>query len=266
MTTHISPAMIARYADRGSDLDEVTVWSIEVHLEDCADCRALVAGATTDDAEALLARIAAGVESEIAAGPAPAPRRRRWAVPDRWLVWHLVPWLTMAVAMLGCAVLLQTVQPSMPSLVALLAPVAPLPAVAIAWSRRTDPAWELIASTPAAGLAILLRRTAAVLIVIVPALAVATNRTGVSLALTLLPCLAFTAATIALGAFVGVRRAAIGLGAGWALAVALPAILTAELPAVLQPGSSFAWALLTLLLAGITATRSNNFRRLSSHN
>jgi hypothetical protein len=81
-----------------------------------------------------------------------------------------------------------------------------------------------------------------------------------------LPCLAFTAATLALGAFVGVRLAAIGLGAGWALAVVLPALLTAELPAVLQPGSSLVWVLITLLLAGITAARSNNFRRLSSHN
>jgi hypothetical protein len=168
--------------------------------------------------------------------------------------------------MLGCAVLLQAVQPSLPSLVALLAPVAQLPGVAIAWSRRTDPAWELIASTPAAGLAILLRRTAAILIVVVPALTVATSRTSASLALTLLPCLAFTAATIALGAFIGVRLAAIGLGAGWALAVVLPAVLTTELPAVLQPGSSPAWALLILLLAGVTATQSDKFRRLSSHN
>lgn len=266
MTTHISPAMIAHYADRESDLDEVTVWSIEVHLEECADCRALMAAGTTGDTVALLARIAASLDEEIAAGPVPAPRRRWSAVPDRWLVWHLVPWLTMTVAVLGCAVLLQAVQPSLPSLVALLAPVAPLPAVAIAWSRRTDPAWELIASTPAAGLAILLWRTAAVLTVIVPALAVATSRTSVSLALTLLPCLAFTAATIALGAFVGVRLAAIVLGAGWALAVVLPAFLTAELPAVLRPGSSLAWALLTVLLAGITATQSDKFRRLSSHN
>jgi len=56
----------------------------------------------------------------------------------------------------------------------------------------------------------LLRRTAAVLAVVVPALALASTRTGVSLALTLLPCLAFTAATIALGAFIGVRLALSG--------------------------------------------------------
>jgi hypothetical protein len=266
MTIHPSPAVIARYADREADLDEVTVWSVEVHLEECADCRALVAAGTTDDSRALLARIGAGLDHDIAAGPAPA-RRRRWsAARNRWLVWQLVPWLTMTVAVLGCAVVLQAVAPTLPSLVSLLAPVAPLPGVAIAWSRRHDPAWELIAGTPAAGLPMLLRRTAAVLAVVVPALALASTRTGVSLALTLLPCLAFTAATIALGAFIGVRLAAVGLGSAWTLAVVSPAVVTAHLPVILQPGSSLSWALLTLTLAGFAATRADNFRRLSSHN
>ena len=266
MTTHPSPAVIARYADRETVLDEVTLWSVEVHLEDCADCRARVADSTTDGSLTLLAQVAAGMDRAIAAGPAPA-RRPRWsAARNRWLVWHLVPWLTMTVAVLGCAVLLQAAAPGLPSLVALLAPVAPLPGVAIAWSRRHDPAWELIAGTPAAGLTMLVRRTAAVLAVVVPALALASSRTGFSLALTLLPCLAFTAATIALGAFVGVRLAAIGLGTAWALAVVVPAVVTADLPVVLRPGTSPGWALLACALAGFAATRAENFRRLSSHN
>jgi hypothetical protein len=171
----------------------------------------------------------------------------------------------MTVAVLGCAALLEVLAPGVPSLVLLLAPVAPLPGVAIAWSRRHDPAWELVAGTPVAGLAMLLRRTAAVLAVIVPALALASSGTGVSLALTLLPCLAFTAATLALGAFFGVRRAAIGLGVAWTLAVVVPAIGSAHLPPVLQPGSYPGWALLTLALAGLAATRADSFRRLSSH-
>ena len=266
MTTHLSPAVIARYADGTTALDAVTLWSVEVHLEDCPDCRALVAGSTTDDSRALLARVAAGVDHEIVGGPAPAPRRRLSMLRNRWLVWHLVPWLTMTVAVLGCAVLLDALESSLPSLVLLLAPVAPLPAVAIAWGRRHDPAWELIAGTPAAGLAMLLRRTTGVLAVVVPALGLASSRTGISLALTLLPCLAFTAATIALGAFVGVRLAAAGLGAAWVVAVVAPALITTQSPAVLQPGGSVVWAALTLMLAGFAATQANSFRRLSSHN
>ena len=266
MTTHPNPTVITRYADPAADLDEVTVWAVEVHLEGCADCRALVTGSTADDTRALLARVATGIDAGITTGPAPE-RRRSWsATPQRWLVWHLVPWLTMTVGVLACAVLLQALTPGLPSLVSLLAPVAPLPGVAIAWSRRHDPAWELIAGTPAAGLTMLLRRTAAVLAVVVPALALASDRAGISLALTLLPCLAFTAATIALGAFVGVRRAALGLGTAWALAVIMPAVVTAELPVVLRAGSSPGWALLTLTLAGFALLRADNFRRLSSHN
>jgi len=261
MTTHPSPAALARYADPQADLDEVTMWSVETHLEDCADCRARLS--VGDD---LLDRVAAAVEREIAASPPPV-RRRRWsAARNRWLVWQLMPWLVMTLAVLACAVLLQAVRPQLPSLVALLAPVAPLPGVAIAWSRRHDPAWELIAGTPAAGLALLLRRTAAVLAVVVPALGLAGSRTGVSLALALLPCLAFTAATIALGAVTGVRRAAAGLGVAWVLGVVLPAVLTMRQPVVLQPGTSGLWALLTLALAGLAATRAADFRRLSSHN
>ena len=266
MTRHPSPAVIARYADREAELDEVTLWAVEVHLEDCAQCRALVAGNATDDTRALLARVTAGLDDGIAAGPAPA-RVRRWAVArHRWLVWQLGPWITMTVALLACAVMLQALAPGMPSLVALLAPVAPLPAVAVAWSRRHDPAWELIAATPAAGLAMLLRRTAAILAVVIPALALASSRTGFSLALTLLPCLAFTAATIALGSFIGVRRAATLLGSAWALAVVVPTVVTADLSPVLQPGSSPLWALLTLTLAGFAATQARGYRLLSSHN
>ncbi|WP_433831340.1 hypothetical protein ACQP2E_13235 [Actinoplanes sp. CA-015351] len=266
MTTHPSPAVIARYADRHAALDEVTAWSVEVHLEECTDCRALVAHRTEDDSRDLLASIAAGVDRGIAAGPAPEKRRRLTSARHRWMVWRLAPWLIMTMAVLACAVGLQTLQPAFPSLVALLAPVAPLPAVAIAWSRRHDPAWELIAGTPAAGLAMLLRRTAGVLVVVIPALAVANTRTQGSLALTLLPCLAFTAATIALGGFVGVRRAAVALGTAWAVAVILPAVVTAELPVVLRPGSSGGWALAALVLGGLAGARSGNFRRLTSHN
>ena len=263
MTPHPSPAIIARYADRESDLDEATLWSVEVHLEACAPCRAVLAGGVTGETRALLDRVAAGVSRGVTAGPAPAPHRRMRAVLHRWAVWQLVPWLGMTVATLACAVLLGALTPALPSLVALLAPVAPLPGVAVAWSRRHDPAWELIAGTPAAGLTILLRRTASVLAVVVPALALASTGAGVSLAVTLLPCLAFTAATIALGAFTGVRRAAIGLGAAWALAVIVPAVYTAELPPLLQPGSAPGWALLTVVLAAFGATRAGAFRRLS---
>ncbi|MEV4636385.1 hypothetical protein AB0J80_03440 [Actinoplanes sp. NPDC049548] len=267
MTTHPHPAVITRYAEGGSGLDDATVWSVEVHLEGCPGCRSRLAGTATDDTRALLDRVAAGLAEGIEAGPDPVRPPRPWsAVHRRWLVWALLPWLTMTVAVLACAFVLASVRPEVPSLVLLLAPVAPLPGVAVAWSRRADPAWELIAGTPAAGLPMLLRRTASVLAVVVPALALAGAGTGVSLALALLPCLAFTAATVALGAVVGVRRAAVGLGVLWTLAVVLPSVATMHLPVVLRPGSVPAWALATVALAAFAASRASGFRRLSSHN
>ncbi|RZU54066.1 hypothetical protein EV385_6003 [Krasilnikovia cinnamomea] len=267
MTTHPGLPVLARYAGDGDGLDEATVWSIEVHLETCADCRARLAGCATDDTRALLERVAVGLDRDIAAGPAPVRRPRPWsAVRRRWLVWTLLPWLTMTVSVLGCAALLDSLRPGLPSLVLLLAPVAPLPGVAVAWSRRHDPAWELVAGTPAAGATMLLRRTLTVLAVVVPVLALAGAHTGTALALVLLPCLAFTAAALALGTVVGVRRAAVGLAAVWALAVVLPSLAATRLPVLLAPGSAVVWALGTVALAGFAATRADGFRRLSSRN
>jgi len=266
MTTHHpNLAVISRYAQGGTGLDDATVWTVEVHLEECADCRARLAGSTTGDTRALLDRVAAAVDRGLDESPPPARLVQAWsAARRRWLIWALAPWLGMTLTALVCAWMLESLKPGMPSLVLLLAPVAPLPGVAIAWSRRVDPAWELIAGTPGAGLMMLLRRTATVLAVIVPALALVGAGTRESPALMLLPCLACTAATIGLGGRVGVRRAAIGVGATWAAVVVLPTLVTADLPAFLQPGSVPAWALATAALAAYAATRAADYRGLSS--
>lgn len=265
MSMHPDVTVLARYAEGDPVLDEASVWSVESHLETCADCRARLAAHVPAETLALLDRVTAGIGRGIAEGPAPVDRRPLWsALRQRWFVMTVAPWLTMTAAVLGCAALLHTMRPGMPSLVLLLAPIAPLPGVAVAWSRRTDPAWELIAGTPAAGLGMLLRRTAAVLAVVVPLLALAGARTGVPLALMLAPCLAFTTASIALGALIGVRRAATGLASVWALAVVVPSLATAETPAVLQPGGAAAWTAVAVATAGFAATRADRFRRLAS--
>ncbi|MDM4720229.1 zf-HC2 domain-containing protein [Micromonospora sp. WMMA1363] len=265
MTRHPNLAVIARYAGGGDGLDEATVWSVEAHLENCADCRARLAGSVGDQTRALLDRIASGLDVGIAAGPPPAHAARPWsAMRRRWFVWALVPWLAMTVAVLGCAYLLDRLRPDLPSLVLLLAPVAPLPGVAVAWSRRADPAWELVAGTPGAGLAMLLRRAVVVLAVVVPALALLGIGSGISMALMLLPSLAGTAATIALGGVLGLHRAATGIGAAWGVAVVVPSMATMNLPVVLSPGSIPIWALITAALVAVTATRADGYRWLSS--
>ncbi|MEU8209147.1 zf-HC2 domain-containing protein [Micromonospora sp. NPDC049044] len=267
MTTHPTLHEIDSYADGDPGLDEATVWSIEVHLETCADCRARLAGSTTSESRALVAEVASAVDRGIAAGPAPRARAFfRTPVRQRWFVATLLPWVAMTAGVLGTAALLTYFLSELPSIVVLLAPLAPLPGVAAAWSRRGDPAWELVAATPSAGLTMLLRRTAVVLVLIIPVLA-AFAALGVSRAnpaLMLLPCLAFTAATLLLGSLVGVHRAAVGLMVAWAAAVIAPSLATAELPVLLRPAATGGWVVVTVVLAGLTLLRANSFRRLTS--
>ena len=266
MTTHPTPSLITRYADGGTGLDEATVWSVEVHLETCAPCRAQLAGDAGASTRALLDRVAAELDRGIIGGPPPVPHRQRWSAGRRrWFVASLLPWLSMTLAVLACAYTLDQLRSGLPSLVLLLAPLAPLPGVAVAWSRRFDPAWELIAGTPAAGLMMLLRRTATVLAVVVPVLALLGVRNEASPALMLLPCLACTAVTIALGGVFGVRRAAVGVAAAWGAAVVLPSVASASVSVVLQPHSLPFWAVATVALAALAATRAGDYRRLASH-
>jgi hypothetical protein len=263
MTPHLSFTVIDRYGS-GDPLDEVTLWAVETHLEECADCRARLAGGTTRDSRSVIARVAGRLERDLVDEPMPAAHVRLWStVRTRVLVGALQPWLTTTVIVLCCAAGLVSARAGYPSLVLLIAPLAPLPGVAIAWTRRADPAWELIGTTPGAGLPTLLRRTASVLVVVIPALAAMGAGTGVSLALALLPSLAFTAAALVLGTFVGVHRATIGLAVTWTSAVVAPWVLRTELPAVLQPGSTAGWVLTTVLLVALAFARVDSFRRLA---
>lgn len=257
MTNHPTPALISRYAVGDPGIDDATVWAVEAHLESCAPCRAHLSDAVEPADQQLLDRVAAGIAAGIESGPGPVRRRlRRTGVAAR-----ILPWLATAVALMTIAVLFESTFDAMPSLVLLLAPVAPLLPVAAAWSRRTDPAWELIASMPRTGLALLLRRTLGVLTAVVPALAAAGWSTGHSPALWLLPCLAFTAGALALGGLVGVDRAALGLSVLWSLGVIAPSLADGQLPVILEAGSWPGWAVATGVLIAVVLIRATDHRR-----
>jgi hypothetical protein len=148
--------------------------------------------------------------------------------------------------------------------VLLLAPVAPLVAVAAAWSRGLDPAYEIVVASPRAGLDLALRRTAGVLLVVIPALAVAGWLVGASPARWLLPCLAFTIGALALGDVIGLRRAATGLAAAWSLAVVAPSLVTARPTVLLSPDALPGWAAATVLVAAALALRRRGYTTLRS--
>ena len=272
MTEHPDPRLIHRYTTGDQHLDEVTVWSLESHLETCAECRAqqadllhgLDVSGVLGTGRDVLEQVALQLDDRIRTGPAPQPAHR-WRVQGRrWGVWLLFPWVAMTSGVLLAALALSWAAPHRPSLVLLLAPVLPLLGVAGTWSRRTDPAWELVAGSPRTGVWLLLRRTAVVLAVVIPLLLAAGWAGGLSPGLWLLPSLGLVLSTLALGERVGLVPAAGGIWTVWMLGVLVPTLITARIPVVLQASSAPGWIVLILLAAGTVALRSGGYSRLIS--
>ncbi|TVT40793.1 zf-HC2 domain-containing protein [Amycolatopsis rhizosphaerae] len=263
---HCGQAVISAYVTGGGTLPAGTEWALEEHLENCALCRQRVADEVSAHSPAvatLLDGVWAEVDAKAVGRPAPAPSRwlrtvRRWAPPSQQ------PWLLMGVLVILAALGIDLLAKGghAPSLVLLVSPVVPLLGVSAAWTRRLDPMGELAVSTPRAGLPLVLRRTTVALLVVIPVLAVAEGVTGVSPALCLLPCLAFTVGALALGSVLGVRRAATVLGTAWVFAVIVPSLLTARLPLLLAPPSLPFWGLAAGVAAVATALRARAFGTL----
>ncbi|MFD5468725.1 zf-HC2 domain-containing protein [Kitasatospora sp. NPDC127059] len=271
---HASRRLIDDYARGDATMAADTVWALEAHLETCAPCRSLLAAsvaAEAPDVSALLDTVRAGLEPQLdAAAQAPA-RRRRPGWVSAWLTPVMTPWLAMTAAVTLAALLLDALAPATllggASPVSLVAPVLPLLGVAAAWSRALDPAHELTASTARAGLALLLRRTTAVLAVVLPGLLLTGWLTGsVTAAQWLLPSLAFTSTALAVGSVIGVTRAAAGLAAAWGVAVVVPTGATGQVPLAvriaLQPGGLPGWGLVLALAVGAVIVRRNSYATL----
>ncbi|GIJ60983.1 hypothetical protein [Virgisporangium aurantiacum] len=256
---HPTPALIATYATGATGVDDATVWAVEAHLETCRGCRSVLAGAVDGETRNLLDRVADGVGAGIAAGPGPVRRRR---LRRTGFAAQVLPWLAVAAGLMLAAVAFELAFDHLRSVVLLVAPVAPLLPVVAAWNRRTDPAWELLAAAPRTGLWMLLRRTFAALAAVLPVLAAAGWLTGYSPALWVLPGLAFTAGSLALGGLIGVDRAAVALAGAWAVGVVVPSLVLDRLPVLLTGGSWPAWAALTCVLSALVVARAADHRRL----
>ncbi|AXG81778.1 zf-HC2 domain-containing protein [Streptomyces paludis] len=276
---HASTRIIEGYASGGADLAADEVWAVEAHLVECRVCRDRLSAAVVTEAPAvasLVGTVWSGLEPRLA-DTATMPRRRRPAWLSRWMTPTMVPWLAMVFGMTLLALLLDlagTGSGAGPgfglgsgevSWVLLLAPVLPVLGVAVSWSRGLDPAYELTASAPRAGLQLVLRRTASVLGVVVPALFVGGWATGIMVAQWLLPCLAFTAATLALGGVVGVTRAAAALAAAWAVVVVAPTLATRHTSAALGTDALPAWALVLALGTAVVIARKGAYSVLKAH-
>ncbi|MEV0690691.1 zf-HC2 domain-containing protein [Streptomyces sp. NPDC050388] len=257
---HPSTRIIGGYARGGTDLAADEVWAVEAHLEMCRVCRdrlSAAVGAEVPAVASLVDTVWSGLEPRLAVTATMPRGRRRPARLSRWLTPTMVPWLAMVVGVTLLALLLDLAGTGSGevSLVLLFAPILPVLGVAASWSRGLDPAYELTASVPRAGLPLVLRRTASVLGAVVPALLAGGWVTGVMVAQWLLPCLAWTAATLALGGVLGVTRAAVVLAVVWAAVVVAPTLATSRTTFALQTGGLPVWGLLLALGTGVVIAR-----------
>ncbi|MFB6890295.1 zf-HC2 domain-containing protein [Kitasatospora sp. NPDC056327] len=270
---HASDRLVDGYARGGTGLAADEVWALEAHLEACRPCRDRLSAAVAAGAPAVTALTEAvwnGLAPQLA-GTAPAPPGGRALRPavrlSTWATPAMTPWLAMVPAVTLLALLLDLTGPvaDRVSLVLLLAPVLPVGGVALSWARGLDPAHELTAATPRAGLELVLRRTVAVLAAVLPALLAAGWATGVTAAQWLLPCLAFTSATLALGGLIGVTRAAAALALVWAGLVAAPTLAAGRTAAALRTDSLPLWGLVLALGAGVVIARRNAYAAQEDH-
>ncbi|AOS65646.1 hypothetical protein [Actinoalloteichus hymeniacidonis] len=267
---HASMRIIDGYARGDTDIAADEIWALEGHLETCGLCRDRLTTAVGTEAPAVAALVDtvwADLEPQLAA-VGTLRHRRRWSIRlSRWTTPVMAPWLAMVMLMTLLALLLDLTDPGFGdmSLLLLLAPVLSVGGVAASWSRGLDPAYELTAAAPRAGLYLVLRRTASVLTVVVPALLVGGWLTGVMVAQWLLPCLACTSMTLALGSVIGVNRAAIALVAGWGAMVVMPSLAVSRMTLVLQPEALPGWAVILGLGVGVVIARRSAYSRLGTH-
>lgn len=270
---HAPDRLIAAYV-AGDDLPGDELWGLEAHLETCAQCRARLAAVAPvrPVVDIVWARLAGEIELSAVPfhGPQPQPQvrrphRRRWL--STWVTPAMAPWLAMIAVVALAAVLLDQVWHAALDVTAvqLFAPVLPVLGVAASWARGLDPAYEVVTATPRAGLYLVVRRTVAVLAVVLPVLGVAGWLTGTGPALWLLPSLAFTTGTLALGGVIGVGRAAYALIGAWVAIVVLPGFAHAGLTFALRTGALPVWAGIFALTTVVVVLRRTAFTRLGAH-
>ncbi|MFJ2092445.1 hypothetical protein ACIOEW_24700 [Streptomyces sp. NPDC087901] len=310
---HVGDELAGRYA--AGTAAETDAWSLEKHVESCAHCADRVSAAVRSRGAAapLLEAVRAAVLEAAVTQPA---RRRSWgrvrgrvrAWGRSWggggggrlrlpapgpatrtgrLVWAAGPALrgswaaALLLVALGAVALAYggglggTARP----LLLVVAPVLPLAGVGVSYGRSADPMHEITATTPGGGLRLLLIRTAAVLAVTVPVLALAwavlpASADGPGALAWLLPGLAMTLGALALSSYVGCRTGASSVAACWAAAVAVPTFtprpsgldepLAAAAGYFAGPAAQGAWAASVVLCAGLLALRRRSFDHLET--
>ena len=265
MSWHVDSALVDRYS-KGS-LARSAASALELHLTTCNPCRLLLA----DDPGR-----SQGVWAAIVERVEPTPPSRSERLLARFIPPHLArlvlltpglrpSWLLAVALVLGFAALAVGQAPASVSGVNLflaIAPLVPVAGVAMAYGRMVDPAHEMTMSAPLDAFRLLLIRTVAVTttgVVITFGVDLLAPKLGPSSAW-LLPALALTLITLALGTRLALWAAATVVASAWLGLVALAATRASTLP-LFSPQSSVLFVA-AMALAGLTlARRYDHYRR-----
>ena len=231
MSWHVDPTLLRRY--RSEELTDAGVASVELHVTSCPTCRALVAADPGPAVGAAQSRVKLTLDDHLDAAPMATAERalRRLGVGDRD-----AGIVSAALALQGswtAAFVIALVFATMAGfagtdggeigMVLVVAPLLPLAGVALAFGPRVDPTYEVALATSVSAARIILLRTLAVTAPALPLLlGVSFLLPGGLLAFSwLLPAVGLAAASLALGTFVTLHRAAIGLAVAWVTATLL---------------------------------------------
>jgi hypothetical protein len=225
MTWHVDQDVLDRY--QFGTLDRVASASLEAHVTSCGQCRSMIAFDSAWVYESWR-RIADRVQpSETSVvervlcwvGVPPHLARVVSVTPSLRPAWLLGVAFTLAFA----GIVSQVAVPGSIDLFLAVAPLVPVAGVAVAYGRVGDTAHEITAATPVDPILLLLLRTAAVTVfafvlsLIFDVVFSATRETG----LWILPALALTLGTLALGAHVSMWLAGVTSAGVWVLLLAV---------------------------------------------
>ncbi|NPD03783.1 zf-HC2 domain-containing protein [Nocardioides sp. zg-1308] len=269
-TWHVHDDLLAAYVD--GRLDAIVGASVEQHLGRCADCR--VSTTPLVDPQ-LLARGWAGVRATVESPPLPLPVRlaRRCGVPEPTAVLLAAAtslrtaWLVAAFLALSFATLATVVSGGMmlaPFL--LVAPLVPAIGVAAAYGPQNDPLESLVVTAPYGRTRLILVRTLAVLVSVLPvtaALGLLLPGPAWLAAAWLGPALALVPVLLALSSFVGPRAGVAVVVLAWSALVVFslrgfPATWPVEAP------QQLAYLSLAVVAAAVLLVRSRLDRRIGA--
>ena len=254
MTTwHVDASTLGAWVEGTSG--PIVSASIEQHLVRCEQCRAAVAGLVRiedvpGDWDDVLAEVSGG------AGPVEHVLDRLGLQAGDAVVVGAAPVLRIAWSAGLAAVLGFILVASLAghdrgqALFLALAPLLPVAGVAAAYGPSADPSYELVVAAPYRMIRLVLLRTTAVLLTVVPIMVAAgllLPLDGATAVAWVLPSLAFTLVVLGAGSWVDPWAAAVAVGAGWVVAVAMSARL-GDVLAVVAPTALVGYVV--LIVAG----------------